>query len=152
MKTPWHMAHLGGIFTRGPGYSIIEATAVLSVVFPPPPTFYPPLTPTGPQHPRRRRSLERRENRPHEASRRFRPHSGTEDGNPARSRRPQSQHTCPTALPGASADKENGGWSDNVLGASAIPFLPNDPATKEMTHEDIKLVVDGFVAAAKRVV
>ncbi|KAJ8588326.1 hypothetical protein M405DRAFT_882236 [Rhizopogon salebrosus TDB-379] len=27
--TSWHMAHLGGIFTRGPGLSIIEATAVL---------------------------------------------------------------------------------------------------------------------------
>ncbi|KDQ58338.1 hypothetical protein JAAARDRAFT_34138 [Jaapia argillacea MUCL 33604] len=27
--TAWHMAHLGGIFTRGPGLSIIEATGVL---------------------------------------------------------------------------------------------------------------------------
>ncbi|KDQ58341.1 hypothetical protein JAAARDRAFT_128661 [Jaapia argillacea MUCL 33604] len=27
--TPWHMAHLGGIFTRGPGLSFVEATAVL---------------------------------------------------------------------------------------------------------------------------
>lgn len=27
--TSWHMAHLGGIFTRGPGLSIIEATAVV---------------------------------------------------------------------------------------------------------------------------
>jgi 2,4-dienoyl-CoA reductase-like NADH-dependent reductase (Old Yellow Enzyme family) len=53
---------------------------------------------------------------------------------------------------GALADKENGGWPDNVLGASAIPFLPNDPAPKEMTLADIARVVDAFVAAAKRAV
>ncbi|KAE9392395.1 FMN-linked oxidoreductase [Gymnopus androsaceus JB14] len=28
--TPWHMAHLGGIFSRGPGLSFVEATAVAS--------------------------------------------------------------------------------------------------------------------------
>lgn len=27
--TPWHMAHLGGILSRGPALVIIEATAVL---------------------------------------------------------------------------------------------------------------------------
>lgn len=27
--TPWHIAHLGGIISRGPGLSIIEATAVV---------------------------------------------------------------------------------------------------------------------------
>ncbi|KIK59189.1 hypothetical protein GYMLUDRAFT_44943 [Collybiopsis luxurians FD-317 M1] len=27
--TPWHMAHLGGIVSRGPGLSFVEATAVL---------------------------------------------------------------------------------------------------------------------------
>ena len=26
--TPWHMAHLGGIISRGPGLSFVEATAV----------------------------------------------------------------------------------------------------------------------------
>ena len=27
--TPWHFAHLGGIISRGPAMSIVEATAVL---------------------------------------------------------------------------------------------------------------------------
>jgi hypothetical protein len=27
--TPWHLSHLGGIISRGPGLSIVEATAVL---------------------------------------------------------------------------------------------------------------------------
>jgi 2,4-dienoyl-CoA reductase-like NADH-dependent reductase (Old Yellow Enzyme family) len=27
--TPWHFAHLGGIVLRGPGLSMVEATAVL---------------------------------------------------------------------------------------------------------------------------
>ncbi|KAJ3495493.1 hypothetical protein NLJ89_g10616 [Agrocybe chaxingu] len=27
--TPWHLAHLGGILTRGPGLTTIEASAVL---------------------------------------------------------------------------------------------------------------------------
>lgn len=44
--TPWHMAHLGGIFTRGPGCSIIEATAVLPEVY----SFTPiQLTPANQQ-------------------------------------------------------------------------------------------------------
>ena len=35
--TPWHMAHLGGIVSRGPGVSITEATAVLPEACPVPP-------------------------------------------------------------------------------------------------------------------
>ena len=30
--TPWHTAHLGGILTRGPGLTFVEATAVLPEV------------------------------------------------------------------------------------------------------------------------
>ncbi|KAK0493474.1 hypothetical protein EDD18DRAFT_1356394 [Armillaria luteobubalina] len=29
MATPWHVAHLGGMFTRGPGLTFLEAAAVV---------------------------------------------------------------------------------------------------------------------------
>jgi len=28
--TPWHFAHLGGVILRGPGLTMVEATAVTS--------------------------------------------------------------------------------------------------------------------------
>lgn len=43
---------------------------------------------------------------------------------------------------------ENGGWQ--TLAPSSIPFTNNFPDPKEMDENDIKLVIDQFVQAAKR--
>lgn len=43
---------------------------------------------------------------------------------------------------------ENGGWQ--TLAPSAIPFADNFPDPKEMSENDIKLVIDQFIQAAKR--
>ena len=43
---------------------------------------------------------------------------------------------------------ENGGW--HTLAPSPIPFAENFPRPKEMSEEDIKLVIDQFINAVKR--
>lgn len=50
------------------------------------------------------------------------------------------------------ASKEEGGWEDEVLSASSVPFLPFYVVPKEMTVEQIRGVVDAFGAAAARAV
>jgi 2,4-dienoyl-CoA reductase-like NADH-dependent reductase (Old Yellow Enzyme family) len=45
-------------------------------------------------------------------------------------------------------DLENGGWQ--TLAPSPIPFADNFPLPKEMTGDDIKLVINQFSKAAKR--
>jgi 2,4-dienoyl-CoA reductase-like NADH-dependent reductase (Old Yellow Enzyme family) len=50
------------------------------------------------------------------------------------------------------AGPEDGGWGDDVLGPSAIPFDEKHHKPKELTLEQIKEVVKDFAAAAKRAV
>lgn len=50
------------------------------------------------------------------------------------------------------ASKEEGGWEDEVLGASPFPFTPKYVMPKEMSVEQIRDVVDAFGAAAARAV
>ncbi|KAK0618082.1 hypothetical protein B0T17DRAFT_495877 [Bombardia bombarda] len=50
------------------------------------------------------------------------------------------------------ATPEQGGWEDNVWGASAIPFSPASPHPKEMTVEQIESFIQSFADAAVRAV
>ncbi|KAL1862877.1 hypothetical protein VTK73DRAFT_6587 [Phialemonium thermophilum] len=50
------------------------------------------------------------------------------------------------------ATPERGGWPDDVLGPSAIPFADTYPSPKEMTIEQIQHVVRSFADAARRAV
>jgi 2,4-dienoyl-CoA reductase-like NADH-dependent reductase (Old Yellow Enzyme family) len=50
------------------------------------------------------------------------------------------------------APKEAGGWPDNILAPSTVSFIPTDPQPKELTLEGIKNVVNAFAEAAKRAV
>ncbi|CAI6243635.1 unnamed protein product [Periconia digitata] len=48
--------------------------------------------------------------------------------------------------------KDDGGWEDEILGASAVQFLPSYIMPKEMSGEQIREVVVAFGAAAARAV
>lgn len=48
--------------------------------------------------------------------------------------------------------KEEGGWEDQVWGASAVPFLPNYITPKEMSQAQIDTVIKAFGDAADRAV
>jgi 2,4-dienoyl-CoA reductase-like NADH-dependent reductase (Old Yellow Enzyme family) len=50
------------------------------------------------------------------------------------------------------APKGAGGWPDNVLAPSAVPFISTDPQPKELTLEGIENIVNAFAEAAKRAV
>ncbi|KAI5122193.1 hypothetical protein M0805_002682 [Coniferiporia weirii] len=133
--TAWHMAHLGGIFTRGPGLTIIEATAVVSEGR---------ITPedTGlwsdDQIPPLRDIVD------------FAHSQGTKIGIQLAHAGRKASTVAPWLHFGATATVENGGWPDNVWAPSAVPYNENFPEPKELTKEGIKLVVRGFVDAAKR--
>jgi 2,4-dienoyl-CoA reductase-like NADH-dependent reductase (Old Yellow Enzyme family) len=51
---------------------------------------------------------------------------------------------------GLVATERTGGWPDNVLGPSAVPFNENFPVPKELSIAQIKEVVVAFAEAAKR--
>ncbi|KAF8216013.1 putative NADH:flavin oxidoreductase 2 [Mycena galopus ATCC 62051] len=48
------------------------------------------------------------------------------------------------------AEKDEGGWPDNVYGPSEIPWSETFPSPKSMTEEDMQYVEDAFAAAVKR--
>lgn len=48
------------------------------------------------------------------------------------------------------ASKDVGGWPDNIWAPSAIPYHDDYPHPIAMTKENIKQLVDGFEAGAKR--
>jgi 2,4-dienoyl-CoA reductase-like NADH-dependent reductase (Old Yellow Enzyme family) len=51
---------------------------------------------------------------------------------------------------GRSAQESEGGWPENVVSASDLPYNDLFPQPKALTKEGIKEVVSAFVAAAKR--
>ena len=56
-------------------------------------------------------------------------------------------------LPGDSlARKQVGGWPDNVVGASPIPFDHDYPHPRELTKDELKGLVEAFKDAAARAV
>ena len=59
---------------------------------------------------------------------------------------------APWLLRGAAATEAQGGWPDNIYGPSTVPYSPESPLPKAMTHDGIARVVDAFAAAAKRAV
>jgi 2,4-dienoyl-CoA reductase-like NADH-dependent reductase (Old Yellow Enzyme family) len=50
------------------------------------------------------------------------------------------------------AEREDGGWPDDVLGASPVPFKENYVTPRAMTDHDLQAVVEAFAAAARRAV
>ncbi|KAH7909616.1 hypothetical protein BJ138DRAFT_1154871 [Hygrophoropsis aurantiaca] len=133
--TAWHLAHLGGIFTRGPGLSIIEATAVLPEGR---------ITPedTGLWKDSQIEPLKKIVEFAHSQNQKI----GIQLAHAGR----KASTVAPWLHPGLVATESVGGWPDNVWGPSPIPFDDKFPFPKEITKEGIKAVVVAFVQAAKR--
>ncbi|KAF8870493.1 hypothetical protein BD779DRAFT_1478851 [Infundibulicybe gibba] len=123
LLTPWHHAHLGGIFMRGPGLSFVEATAVV---------------PEGRITPEdsgicRVCALSK-------------PKMAIQLAHAGR----KASTVAPWINGEPTASEEVGGWPDNVWGPSPIAFAEDYPKPKELTKEGIKRVVQAFVDGAKR--
>ncbi|KAI0775531.1 hypothetical protein BD413DRAFT_602773 [Trametes elegans] len=131
----WHLAHLGGIFTRGPGLTVIEATAV---------TPEGRITPedSGLWNDEQIEPLRRIVQFAHSQNQKIAiqlAHAGR-----------KASTVAPWLDMGATATETVGGWPNDVVAPSAIPYNENFPKPKELDKEGIKRVVTAFVAAAKR--
>ncbi|KAI6029776.1 hypothetical protein BKA83DRAFT_4223049 [Pisolithus microcarpus] len=133
--TSWHMAHLGGITSRGPGLTMIEATAVVPEGR---------LTPedTGLWKDSQADSLRPIVEFAHSQNQKI----GIQLGHAGR----KASMVAPWLEGSMLATEEVGGWPDNVWGPSTVPWDENFPSPKEMSKERIKKVVVAFAEAAKR--
>ncbi|TFK38189.1 NADPH dehydrogenase [Crucibulum laeve] len=133
--TPWHMAHLGGIFTRGPGLTIIEATSV---------TANGRITPedSGIWSDAHIEPLAKIVEFAHSQSQKIAiqlAHAGR-----------KASTVAPWINGDSTASKEVGGWPDDVWAPSAIPYEDSYPHPKALTTEAVKNVVKEFGEGAKR--
>ncbi|KAF7980703.1 hypothetical protein HWV62_37161 [Athelia sp. TMB] len=135
--TPWHQAHLGGIFTRGPGLTIIEATAV---------------TPEGRITPQdaglwtdsQIASLKAIVDFAHSQNQKI----GIQLAHAGR----KASTIAPWLGSSVTATEVVGGWPDNIYGPSAIPWAEDGPRPKEASVEYIKTITEAFAASAKRAI
>ncbi|KAF9528423.1 hypothetical protein CPB83DRAFT_854595 [Crepidotus variabilis] len=135
--SPWHLAHLGGILTRGPGLTMIEATAVL---------------PEGRITPQDAGIWANKHVSPLKRIVDF-AHSQKQKIGIQLAHAGRKASTTPPWLSGSTiASEEVGGWPEDVWGPSPIPFSKDYPKPHELTLEGIQTIIHAFVAAAKRAV
>ncbi|KZF23035.1 FMN-linked oxidoreductase [Xylona heveae TC161] len=135
--TDWHLAHLGGIIQRGPGLAIMESTAVQREGRITPQDLG--LWEDGQIEP-----LARIVDFAHSQDQKI----GIQLSHAGR----KASTVAPFLSGNATAVKEVGGWPDDVLAPSAIPFSDAYPHPKAMSKEQIDAFKTAFVLAAQRAV
>ncbi|KAG1903102.1 uncharacterized protein F5891DRAFT_116334 [Suillus fuscotomentosus] len=133
--TSWHMAHLGGIFTRGPGLTIIEATAVV---------------PEGRITPDDSGLWKDSQIEPLRKIVEFAHSQNQKVGIQLAHAGRKASTVVPWLHPGMAATESIGGWPDDVWGPSTVPYNDTFPVPKELSQAQIKALVVAFVEAAKR--
>ncbi|KAI2794551.1 NADPH dehydrogenase afvA [Penicillium oxalicum] len=135
--TDWHMAHLGGIASRGPGFVMVEATAV-----------QPEGRITPQDHGLWKDSqiepLRRVVEFVHSQSQII----GIQLAHAGR----KASTVAPWLSMAATATEKVGGWPNNVKGPSNTPFQDSFPTPQAMTTADIEQFKKDWVAAVKRAV
>ncbi|KAL2870450.1 NADH:flavin oxidoreductase/NADH oxidase [Aspergillus lucknowensis] len=135
--TDWHMAHLGGIAQRGPGFLMIEATAV---------------EPEGRITPQDLGLWKDSQIEPMKRVIEF-AHSQNQIIGVQIAHAGRKASTVPPWLSfGDTASENVGGWPDRVKGPSDVPFASRFPVPKAMTKQDIENFKASWVAAVKRAV
>jgi 2,4-dienoyl-CoA reductase-like NADH-dependent reductase (Old Yellow Enzyme family) len=138
--TPWHMAHLGGIISRGPGLAMIEATAILPEGR---------ITPQdigiwSDKHVEGEYGLRRIVEFAHSQNQKIAiqiAHAGR-----------KASTVAPWLNMDRLATEEVGGWPSNVRGPSAVPFNEDDVTPRELSLDDIEELKKAWGAAVKRAV
>ncbi|KAJ8488486.1 hypothetical protein ONZ51_g3512 [Trametes cubensis] len=142
--TDWHFVHIGGYATRGAGGICMEATAVV---------------PEGRISPQDAGLWTDSQIAPLKRIVTFAHAHGTKigvqlahAGRKASTIAPWVRTTTArtTTAPKYTADKEDGGWPDEVYGPSDIPFSEQFPQPKALTEEQIEVLLDAFAKAAER--
>ncbi|KAF9447222.1 FMN-linked oxidoreductase [Macrolepiota fuliginosa MF-IS2] len=140
MPTPWHMAHLGGIISRGPGLSFVEATAVL-------PEGRISPEDVGLWSDEHIAPLSQIVQFAHSQSQKI----GIQLAHAGR----KASTFAPwitTGSPVAAANPRERGWPDDVWGPTTAPFHEDYPKPKELSKEGIQKVLQAFKDAAVRAV
>ena len=135
--TDWHLTHLGGIIQRGPGLTFVEATSV---------TPEGRITPedSGLWEDGQIAPLKRIVEFAHSQNQKI----GIQLGHAGR----KASTVAPWLSRGATAQKEAGGWPENVLAPSSIAFQDEYPHPSALTIDGIQRIKEAFVEATKRAV
>ncbi|KAF1966554.1 NADPH dehydrogenase [Bimuria novae-zelandiae CBS 107.79] len=133
--TDWHLTHLGGIAQRGPGLTMVEATAVVPEGR---------ITPqdVGLWQDSQIAPMARVVEFVHSQNQKIAiqlAHAGR-----------KASTVAPWLSMGDVATKDLDGWPDNVYGPSAIPFNESHAQPKEMTKQDIENFKQAFKDAIGR--
>ncbi|KZS86918.1 FMN-linked oxidoreductase [Sistotremastrum niveocremeum HHB9708] len=135
--TAWHFSHLGAIFTRGPGLTFIECTAV---------TANSRITPEDSglwkdsQIEPIRRIIE------------FAHSQGQKVGIQLAHAGRKASTIAPWLVAAGTADESVGGWPDDVWGPSDLRHSEPLPQPKALSREQIADIVKAWADAAKRAV
>ncbi|KAI0757920.1 FMN-linked oxidoreductase [Fomes fomentarius] len=135
--SPWHYAHLGGIFTRGPGLSFVEATAVL---------------PEGRISPEDAGIWDDAQTAAWSKLVAFAHSQNQKIGIQLAHAGRKASMAAIWVHASAVVDEASGGWPDEVYGPSAVPYDESHPMPKALTKEGIKKVLKGYADAARRAV
>ncbi|KAH8590631.1 putative mannose-1-phosphate guanyltransferase [Bisporella sp. PMI_857] len=134
-QTPWSIAHLGGIVSRGPGLTMVEATAVVA---------------EGRITPEDSGLWQDSQIQPLENIVEFAHSQGQKIGIQLAHAGRKASTVAPWLSKGAIATEDVNGWPDNVWAASAIPYSEDYPNPKELTLEKIEELKIAWVAAVRR--
>ncbi|KAH8587691.1 putative NADPH dehydrogenase C23G7.10c [Bisporella sp. PMI_857] len=134
--TDWHLIHLGGIMARGPGLTIVEATAVL---------------PEGRISPEDSGLWQDSQIEPLRRIVEFAHSQGQHIAIQLAHAGRKASTVAPWIDRKAAAPAEVGGWPDNVKGANGIPFDVEHTCTPHtLTLADIQAFKTAFLAAVQR--
>lgn len=133
----WHLTHLGGIIQRGPGITIVEATAVV---------------PEGRITPEDSGLWQDSQMEPLRKIVEFAHGQNQKIGIQLAHAGRKASTVAPWLSKGDIATKELNGWPENVYGPSAIPFNDRHCVPKEMTKQDIENFKQAFKAAIERAI
>ncbi|KAL8799603.1 MAG: hypothetical protein Q9182_005779 [Xanthomendoza sp. 2 TL-2023] len=134
--TAWQQTHLGGIIQRGPGLTMVEATAV---------------TPEGRITPEDSGLWKDSQMAPLKYSVDFAHSQGQKIGLQVAHAGRKASTVAPWLARSAVAPKAVGGWSDNVLAPSDVPY-EGLAIPRAMTKDDIEHFKSSWVATVQRAV
>jgi 2,4-dienoyl-CoA reductase-like NADH-dependent reductase (Old Yellow Enzyme family) len=135
--TAWQMTHLGGILQRGPGLTLVEATAVQE---------------NGRITPEDCGLWKDSQKEPFRKIVEFAHSQGQKIGIQLAHAGRKASTVAPWLSKGDVAGKDLNGWPDNVYAPSAIAFNENHCQPKEMSIDDIEKFKTDFKAAILRAV
>ena len=136
--TPWHFAHLGGIISRGPGLTVIEATSILPEGR---------ITPEdsgiwSDSHVDNQFGLKQIVEFAHSQGQKI----AIQIGHAVR----KASTVAPWLAASAVATEENNGWPKNVKAPSAIAYNEGLPQPTALTFQEIEDLKKAWVAAVRR--